>query len=156
MGDPATVYLTGNDVSHEATVANVMQAHAQAHGVTLEFHPTPKFFPFDFHVMRTYGRGSSDYWGGLEVKWFTHGSDQAGVFNYNKALQLLAMTVHRDDPNCHQRVAFRFTDGILITKAATVATQTPQVFTRRDTSETDLVVRISPACVPGTWIEVQT
>ncbi len=106
--------------------------------------------------MRVYQRGSADYLGGLEVKWFNHDSTKPGVFNFNKLLQLLAMTVHRDDPDCHHRVAFRFTDGILIAAARDVARNEPFLFNRRDRNETDLVVRVSPTTTPGTWLDVAT
>lgn len=148
MTVPATVYLTHADSSHEADVA----AAVKHQWPDLDLLPTPKFFPFDFHVLRRYGRGSSDYLGGLEVKWFNHDSSRPGVFNYNKLLQLLAMTVHRDDPLCYHRIAFRFTDGILITAARNVATQKPEMFTRKDTGETDLVVRIEREALPGRWL----
>ena len=152
MTEKATVYLTGQDLSHEVTVANAILARWPG----FQFHPTPKFFPFDFHIMRTYTRGSSDYLGGLEVKWFNHDSTKAGVFNYNKLLQLLAMTLHRDDSNCYHRIAFRYTDGILIASARDVARHEPFLLTRRDSQETDLVVRVSPQTTPGTWLEVAT
>ena len=152
MADKATVFLTGQDLSHEVTVANAILAKWPG----FEFHPTPKFFPFDFHIMRVYQRGSADYLGGLEVKWFNHDSTKPGVFNFNKLLQLLAMTVHRDDPDCHHRVAFRFTDGILISSARDVARNEPFLFTRKDRNETDLVVRVNPATTPGTWISART
>jgi hypothetical protein len=152
MSDLATIYLTASDQQHEAIVGKAIQDAWP----NVELFPTPKFFPFDFHVMRRYRRGSSDYLGGLEVKWFNHASDRAGVFNYNKLLQLLAMTVHRDDPGCHHRIAFRFTDGILISAAQSVASQPAQIFTRKDTNETDLVVRIGRDRVPGTWLDVTT
>jgi len=152
MTEPATVYLTASDRNHEEIVADAIKAKWPE----VDLFPTPKFFPFDFHVMKKYTRGSSDYLGGLEVKWFNHGSERSGVFNYNKLLQLLAMTVHRDDPSCHHRIAFRFDDGILIVTAAQVAVRTPEVFTRRDTGETDLVVRITRADLPGTWLDICT
>ena len=152
MTDLATIYLTTEDQTHEAIVGQAIKSKWP----NVELFPTPKFFPFDFHVTRTYQRGSSDYLGGLEIKWFNHGSEKPGVFNYNKLLQLLAMTVHRDDPACHHRIAFRFTDGILIVSARQVADQPPHIFTRKDTKETDLVVQINREQLQGTWLDVCT
>jgi hypothetical protein len=152
MTNLATIYATADDRSHEQIVGDVITASWPQ----VELFPTPKFFPFDFHVIRTYNRKSSDYLGGLEVKWFNHDSTRAGVFNYNKLLQLIAMTLHRDDPTCHHRIAFRYTDGILIVPARELTKYKPEVFTRRDTGETDLVVRVVREDLSGAWIDVQT
>ena len=150
--DPAVIYESAYDAGHERQVADIVCAQVP----NLQAMPTPKFHPFDFHLMRVYDRGSWDYWGGLEVKWFTHDSTRSGVFKFDKLVSLLACTLHRDDPNCYHRVAFRFTDGVLVSRAKDLSAATPKVFTRRDTGETDLVIRIQVGATPGTWIEVAT
>ena len=150
--DPAVIYHNTQDASHERIVADVVCAQVPG----LQAIPTPKFHPFDFNLQRVYERKSSDYWGGLEVKWFTHDSTKAGVFKFDKLISLLACTLHRDDPNCFHRVAFRFTDGILVSRAKDLSAATPEILTRRDTGETDLVIRVKVGVTPGTWIGVAT
>lgn len=152
MTDPAVIFQSSDDVSHERRVADIVCAQVP----NLHAIPTPKFHPFDFHLLRMYDRGSSDYWGGLEVKWFTHDSARPGMFKFDKLISLLACTLHRDDPNCFHRVAFRFTDGILVSRAKDLSALNPEVFTRRDTGETDLVIRVQVGSTSGTWMQVTT
>lgn len=143
----ATVYQTSDDRAREDRVA----AFLKRLWPTVEFWPNPKYYPTDFHLVNHYQRGSADYIGDLEVKWFTHASDRAGVFNYNKLMRILLMQPARDDDKCFHRLAARFDDGIYVVPIRALAALTPEVFTRKDTAERDLIVRLRLDQLPGKW-----
>lgn len=147
----ATVYQTRDDRRREQAVA----AYLGSLWPAVEFWPTPKYFPTDFHLMHTYARGSSDYIGDLEVKWFTHGSDRPGVFNYNKLMRILLMQPARDDERCQHRLAARYSDGLYVVPIRALAALPPEPFTRRDTGERDLIVRLRLNELPGKWFPAE-
>lgn len=145
----ATVYQTQGDQMREQAVADALRAVWPS----VEFWPTPKYFPTDFHLVNHYQRGSADYIGDLEVKWFHHPSSKPGVFNYNKLMRILLMQPARDDAKCYHRLAARYEDGLYVVPVRALAALEPEPFIRRDTGERDLIVRLDLHQLPGKWFD---
>lgn len=107
----------------------------------IEFDPTPKYYPTDYHLTLMDGEYGG-YIGDLEIKWFRHDSSRPGMFNYNKLMLILAMPIWRDHDHAYHRLALRYDDGILLAPARELGGREPQWYVRRDTAERDLVIHI--------------
>lgn len=149
-----TVWQKTVDKEREQTVADVLREYWRS---DVSFDPTPKYFPSDFHMTAWQGDYGT-YIGDLEVKWLTHAStDRGGVFNFNKLLLLASMPMWNDGVGYGHWVAFRYTDGVLMTPVSSLLTVKPAWFTRRDTGERDLVVHVPVDDMrPYGWIPVVT
>ncbi len=107
-----------------------------------ELFPTPKFYFTDFHILQLFDHGRKNYIGDLEIKWLNISSDIPAIFPFNKLQQMMIAPPYTDSPTSYHRVCFRFTDGILMLPIAELSRLQPEVHTRKDTNETDLVVRV--------------
>lgn len=137
----APVWQTTADRRRETLVAETLRAHWRPDVV---FDPTPRFFPTDFHMTAMDGN-YGHYIGDLEVKWFRRDSTRlngGGVFNYNKLMLLASLPMWKDHQDAAHRVCFRYMDGLLLVPVKELAGLQPFWFTRRDTSESDLVVSV--------------
>ncbi len=103
---------------------------------------TPAFYFTDYHINRTQRNRRETYIGDLEIKWLNTPSTQAAIFNYNKLQLMAAVPVYTDHKDSYHRVCFRFTDGLLLVPALALMRLQPVLFTRQDTHETDLVVKV--------------
>lgn len=122
----------------------------------LIFQPTPRYFPTDFHLSLPDGDPFAGYIGDLEIKWFRHSSHHGGMFNYNKLMRIMQMTMFRDHPMAYHRLALRYDDGILLMPARVLAGIQPEWFTRRDTNESDLVIHVPvDELKPKYWMDVR-
>ena len=110
-----------------------------------ELFPTPKFYFTDFHILQLYENGRKNYIGDLEIKWLNISSDYPAIFPFNKLQQMIIAPPYTDSPTSYHRVCFRFTDGVLMLPVASLSHLQPEVHTRKDTGETDLVVRVRAA-----------
>lgn len=107
-----------------------------------ELFPTPKFFYVDFHILKLYDSGRKNYIGDLEIKWLKIDSSYPAIFPFNKLQQMLIAPPYTDSPESFHRICFRFTDGLLMLPAKELAVLQPEIHTRRDTNETDLIVKV--------------
>ena len=133
MAEP--IRQTFADSKRERLVAAVIEKQFP----NLVLHGTPPFHPTDFHVSCMADSAKLTYVCDLEVKWFKHSSERAGVFNFNKLQVIMSLPPKTD---VKHRICFRFDDGLLIVPAWYLAGLTPYWFTRGDTDETDLVVKV--------------
>ena len=102
--------------------------------------PTPKFYFTDFHIQRVYDNGRENYIGDLEIKWLNSGSQYSAIFPFNKLQQMIIAPPYTDNAESFHRICFRFSDGLMLIPAKKLAHLQPQLHTRKDTDETDLVV----------------
>lgn len=105
--------------------------------------PTPKFYFTDYHINKKEPGNRQTYIGDLEIKWLNTASSFGSVFNYNKLQLMAAVPVYTDTSDSYHRVCFRFTDGILLVPALSLMRLKPMLFTRQDTAETDMVVKVN-------------
>lgn len=103
---------------------------------------TPKFYFTDYHINKREGQGRETYIGDLEIKWLNSSSTQPAIFSYNKLQLMAAVPVYTDHKESYHRVCFRFTDGLLLVPALALLRLPPVLFTRSDTNETDLVIKV--------------
>jgi len=103
---------------------------------------TPKFYFTDYHINRLYGNGRENYIGDLEIKWLNTSSNQIVIFPYNKLQLMAAVPVYTDSLDSYHRICFRFIDGLLLLPALNLLPLQPVLFTRQDTQETDLVIKL--------------
>ena len=104
---------------------------------------TPKFYFTDFHIQKLYDNGRENYIGDLEIKWLKSSSAYPAVFPFNKLQQMIIAPPYTDAPDSFHRICFRFSDGLMIIPAKKLAHLQPQLHTRKDTDETDLVVFVN-------------
>ncbi len=76
------------------------------------------------------------------MKWLNTPSSQVAIFNYNKLQLMAAVPVYTQGVDSYHRICFRFTDGLLLVPALALLRLPPVLFTRSDTHETDLVVKV--------------
>jgi hypothetical protein len=139
-----------SDYSREVRLANYLQMR-----LPWVLTPTPKFYFTDYHINRKYEAGRENYIGDLEIKWLNTTSDFPAVFSYNKLQLLTAVPVYTDTPESYHRVCIRYTDGILLVPAkALMRFCEPTWYTRFDTGETDLVIRVN-AKDYGKWLSTE-
>jgi hypothetical protein len=144
------IRATQADYSREARLANYLQTR-----LPWVLTPTPKFYFTDYHINRKYDTGRENYIGDLELKWLNTSSEMPAYFSYNKLQLMAAMPVYTDSPESYHRVCFRFNDGILLVPAkALMRFNEPTWFTRFDTGETDLVIRVN-AKDYGKWLSTE-
>lgn len=108
----------------------------------LRLYETPPFHPTDAHAVAEWG-----YAGDFEFKWYNKPSSEAVVFNYNKWQNLYLLDVALRRPQAH-RIAVRFDDGLLVFPVTALAHKDPVLFTRKDTNETDLILRFTVGEMP--------
>jgi hypothetical protein len=106
--------------------------------------PTPAFYFTDYHINRKEAGGRETYIGDLELKWLNIPSTQSAIFSYNKLQLMAAVPVYTDHKESYHRICFRFTDALLLVPALALMKLPPVLFTRADTNETDLVVKVNP------------
>lgn len=149
MGEP--IRQTFADGRRERMVAKAIEK-AYPYYVLAQ---TPPFHPTDFHVSILTNTGGLQYVCDLEVKWFRHDSNRTAVFNFNKLQVILSMpprktTIHK--------VCFRFDDGLLFVPVDLLADEMPYWFTRNDTGERDLVVKVDKSALmksnKACWLDV--
>jgi hypothetical protein len=104
--------------------------------------PTPKFYFTDFHINRLQDNGRQNYIGDLEIKWLNIPSNYPAIFPFNKLQQMLIAPPYTDSPDSFHRICFRFNDGMMIVPAKDLARIVPEVHTRKDTNETDMVIKV--------------
>lgn len=107
-----------------------------------ELFPTPRFYFVDFHILKLFDNGRKNYIGDLEIKWLKIDSSYPAIFPFNKLQQMMIAPPYTDSPESFHRICFRFTDGLLMLPVNQLAKLQPEVHTRRDTNETDLVVKV--------------
>lgn len=135
----------------------IVRQAIQPYWPELIFEPTPKFFPTDYHLSLPEGDPFAGYIGDMEVKWFNHSSSRGGMFNYNKLMRIMQMTMFRDHHMAYHRLALRYSDGVLLIPARLLASIQPEWFTRRDTKERDLVIHVPiESLKPKYWMAVKT
>lgn len=127
-----------SDNAKERVVAKYLEQY-----MNWELFPTPKFFFVDFHILKLYDNGRKNYIGDLEIKWLNIPSNVPAIFPFNKLQQMLIAPPYTDSPESFHRICFRFTDGLLMLPAKELAQIQPEIHTRRDTNETDLVIRVN-------------
>ena len=144
------IRVTQADYGREARLANYLQTR-----LPWVLTPTPKFYFTDYHINRKHDNGRENYIGDLELKWLNTTSDFPATFSYNKLQLMTAVPVYTDTPESYHRVCFRFTDGILLVPAkALMRFCEPTWFTRFDTGETDLVIKVN-AKDYGKWLSTE-
>jgi hypothetical protein len=126
-----------SDNAKERTLATFLQKH-----MNWELFPTPKFYFTDFHILQLYDNGRKNYIGDLEIKWLNIPSNVPAIFPFNKLQQMIIAPPYTDSPNSFHRICFRFTDGLMMLPVLELARLQPEIHTRRDTNETDLVVKV--------------
>lgn len=131
-------YETDQDKARETLIAKKLLAMWP----NLQLLATPRFHPTDFHVT-----GPNGYMGDLEIKWYNKPASEAVVFNYNKWQNLYLLDSVLQRPQAH-RIVIRFDDGLLVMPVTALAGRTPTMFTRHDTGERDLVLRIAVGELP--------
>lgn len=138
------------DFSREVRLANYLQTR-----LPWVLTPTPRFYFTDYHINRKYEAGRENYIGDLELKWLNTSTEFPAIFSYNKLQLLTAVPVYTDTSESYHRVCFRFTDGILLVPAkALMRFCEPTWFTRFDTGETDLVIKVY-AKDYGKWLSTE-
>jgi len=55
---------------------------------------------------------------------------------------MLIAPPYTDSPDSFHRICFRFNDGMMIVPAKDLARIVPEVHTRKDTNETDMVIKV--------------
>jgi len=106
---------------------------------------TPRFYFTDFHINKLQSNGRENYIGDLEIKWLRSDSLTPAIFPFNKLQQMLIAPPYTDSPESFHRVLIRYTDGTAVIPVKELARITPEVHTRRDTNETDMVIKIDAA-----------
>lgn len=112
---------------------------------------TPPFHPTDYHASKFNKNGLLEYVFDFEMKWFNQPSNRAAFFNFNKLQNILILPPFR---GAKHHLAFRYDDGIFIIPAWTLAYEKPFWFTRKDTEERDLVVKVDKFAIQSqtnTW-----
>lgn len=107
-----------------------------------ELFPTPKFYFTDFHILKLFDHGRKNYIGDLEIKWLNIPSNVPAIFPFNKLQQMVIAPPYTESPDSYHRICFRFTDGLLMLPVKELCVTQPEIHTRRDTNETDLVIRV--------------
>lgn len=107
--------------------------------------PTPKFFFTDFHINLLGEGGRENYIGDLEIKWLKSGSDSPAIFPFNKLQQMVIAPPYADSPEIFHRVLIRYNNATAVIPVKELARLIPEKHTRRDTNETDMVVKIYSA-----------
>lgn len=105
--------------------------------------PTPRFYFTDFHINRLQENGRENYIGDIEIKWLNIDSTYPAIFPFNKLQQLLIAPPYTDGSEVYHRILLRYTNGTAIIPVKELARLIPVVHTRKDTNETDMVVKIS-------------
>lgn len=123
------------DVYKEQRLANFLTSR-----LSWKLMPTPRFYFTDYHINKVYQNGRENYIGDLEIKWLNSPSSYPAIFPFNKLQQMIIAPPYTDSPESYHRICFRFTDGLMIIPAKTLAHLQPTLHTRKDTNETDLVV----------------
>lgn len=113
--------------------------------------PTPRFYFVDFHINQLHDNGRENYIGDLEIKWLRTESHNDAIFPFNKLQQMLIAPPYTDSPDVFHRVLIRYTDGTAIIPVKELARLQPVIHTRRDTNETDMVVKISMSVYGKYW-----
>lgn len=149
MGEP--IRQTYADSRRERMVAKAIEKLIPRYIL----HQTPPFHPTDFHVSWLTDKAELEYKGDLEVKWFRHDSSRTAVFNFNKLQVILSMPPRQ---TAVHKLCFRFDDGLLIVPADLLADEMPYWFTRNDTGERDLVIKVDKSALmksnKACWLDV--
>ena len=104
--------------------------------------PTPRFYFTDFHINLLQGNNRENYIGDLEIKWLKSGTSTPAIFPFNKLQQMLIAPPYTDSPDVFHRVLIRYDNATAIIPVKELARLIPEIHTRRDTNETDMVVKI--------------
>lgn len=104
--------------------------------------PTPRFYFTDFHINLLHDNGRENYIGDLEIKWLKSESIYPAIFPFNKLQQMLIAPPYTDSPDTFHRVLLRYSDATAVIPVKELAKLTPEIHTRRDTNETDMVIKI--------------
>lgn len=126
-----------SDNARERTLAAFLEQH-----MGWELFPTPRFFFVDFHILKLFDNGRKNYIGDLEIKWLKIDSSYPAIFPFNKLQQMLIAPPYTDSPDSFHRVCIRYTDGLMMIPVKELAHLKPELHTRKDTNETDLVIKI--------------